>query len=219
MVAIVIGCVGQKGGIGKSSCSRLIAREYAQAGWTVKIADLDTAQGSSVDWKKRRDQNGIQPEVAVESFRTVGQALKVAPSYDLMIFDTPPHSSTGTKEIARAADLVILPTGLSLDDLRPSVLLAHELKDAGIPVDRLVFLLWRVGDRENEINEARQYIGQAGYLVLPGSIPERTAYRRASDEGRALSEVRHQSLRLRSEEVAQGVIDRLTEHSRKIHAS
>ena len=219
MVAILIGCVGQKGGIGKSSCSRLIAREYAQAGWTVKIADLDTAQGSSVDWKKRRDQNGIQPEVAVESFRTVGQALKVAPSYDLMIFDTPPHSSTGTKEIARAADLVILPTGLSLDDLRPSVRLAHELKDAGIPVDRLVFLLWRVGDRENEINEARQYIGQAGYLVLPGSIPERTAYRRASDEGRALSEVRHQSLRLRSEEVAQGVIDRLTEHSRKIHAS
>jgi chromosome partitioning protein len=218
-VAILIGCVGQKGGIGKSSCSRLIAREYAQAGWTVKIADLDTAQGSSVDWKKRRDQNGIQPEVAVESFRTVGQALKVAPSYDLMIFDTPPHSSTGTKEIARAADLVILPTGLSLDDLRPSVLLAHELKDAGIPVDRLVFVLWRVGDRENEINEARQYIGQAGYLVLPGSIPERTAYRRASDEGRALSEVRHQSLRLRSEEVAQGVIDRLTEHSRKIHAS
>lgn len=219
MVAILIGCVGQKGGIGKSSCSRLIAREYAQAGWTVKIADLDTAQGSSVDWKKRRDQNGIQPEVAVESFRTVGQALKVAPSYDLMVFDTPPHSSTGTKEIARAADLVILPTGLSLDDLRPSVLLAHELKDAGIPVDRLVFVLWRVGDRENEINEARQYIGQAGYLVLPGSIPERTAYRRASDEGRALSEVRHQSLRLRSEEVAQGVIDRLTEHSRKIHAS
>ena len=219
MVAILIGCVGQKGGIGKSSCSRLIAREYAQAGWTVKIADLDTAQGSSVDWKKRRDQNGIQPEVAVESFRTVGQALKVAPSYDLMVFDTPPHSSTGTKEIARAADLVILPTGLSLDDLRPSVRLAHELKDAGIPVDRLVFLLWRVGDRENEINEARQYIGQAGYLVLPGSIPERTAYRRASDEGRALSEVRHQSLRLRSEEVAQGVIDRLTEHSRKIHAS
>ena len=163
MVAILIGCVGQKGGIGKSSCSRLIAREYAQAGWTVKIADLDTAQGSSVDWKKRRDQNGIQPEVAVESFRTVGQALKVAPSYDLMIFDTPPHSSTGTKEIARAADLVILPTGLSLDDLRPSVLLAHELKDAGIPVDRLVFVLWRVGDRENEINEARQYIGQSGY--------------------------------------------------------
>jgi chromosome partitioning protein len=136
-----------------------------------------------------------------------------------MVFDTPPHSSTGTKEIARAADLVILPTGLSLDDLRPSVLLAHELKDAGIPVDRLVFVLWRVGDRENEINEARQYIGQAGYLVLPGSIPERTAYRRASDEGQALSEVRHQSLRLRSEEVAQGVIDRLTEHSRKIHAS
>jgi len=40
-MALVIAVVSQKGGVGKSTCARLIAREYAQAGWNVKIADLD----------------------------------------------------------------------------------------------------------------------------------------------------------------------------------
>jgi len=206
---VLIGCIGQKGGGGKSTCSRLIATVYAQAGWNVKVADLDVSQGSTVDWKKRRDQNGLQPEIAVESFRTVQQALKVAPNYDLLVFDAPPHSTAGTKDIAHAADLLIIPTGLSLDDLRPSVLLAHELVDSGVPADKLLFALCRVGDRETEINEARAYIEQAGYSVAPGSLPERTAYRRASDEGRALSEVRHPSLRGRAEELAQAIVDRI----------
>jgi chromosome partitioning protein len=64
-----------------------------------------------------------------------------------------------------------------------------------------------VGDRENEITEARRYIEKAGYTVLEGEIPERTAYRRASDDGRALSETSHPSLRLRAERLAQSIID------------
>ena len=48
-MALVIGVVSQKGGVGKSTCARLIAREYAYAGWDVKIADLDVSQGTSFD--------------------------------------------------------------------------------------------------------------------------------------------------------------------------
>ena len=40
-----------------------------------------------------------------------------------------------------------------------------------------------------EIEEARAYIRKAGYACLKGSLPEKTGYRRASDEGRAVSEV------------------------------
>jgi chromosome partitioning protein len=217
---VLIGIVSQKGGVGKSTCARLIAREYANAGWNVKIADLDVSQGTSTDWKRRREQSAIQPEIAVEPFRTVEQALRVAAHYDLIVFDAPPHSMAGTKEIARASDLVLLPTGLSLDDLRPTVLLAHELVEAGIPVENLAVVLCRVGDRENEIQEARAYVEKAGYVVLKGTLPERTAYRRASDEGRALSETPRSSPRERAEEVAQNIIDRLTPNNRKVkHAS
>ena len=68
----------------------------------------------------------------------------------------------GTLEIAKVSGAVILPTGLSLDDLKPSVLLAHELIKNHIPAERLMFALCRVGDRENEIAEARAYITSSG---------------------------------------------------------
>jgi chromosome partitioning protein len=207
-MTLIIGVVSQKGGVGKSTISRLIAREYAQSKWDVKIADLDISQGTSTDWKKRREANALQPEIAVEPFRTVAQALKHAEVHDLLVLDGAPHSMQGTLEIAKASKLVVLPTGLSLDDLKPTVLLAHELAEAAIPEDKIFFALCRVGDRENEIEEARTYIKKAGYTVFKGSLPEKTAYRRASDEGRAITEVPYNSLRLRAEEVAQAIIDK-----------
>jgi len=212
-MAAFIGLVSQKGGVGKSTLARLIAREYAAAGWQVKIADLDISQGTSTDWKQRRERGGVKPDIAVEPFGTVAQALKVAQLYDLLVFDGPPHSMAGTLEIANVCDAVILPTGLSLDDLKPSVLLAHELIQNRIPADRVIFALCRVGDRENEIAEARAYITRAGYRVLEGELPERTGYRRASDQGRAATETTHPSLRERAERFAQNVIDFVSSRS------
>lgn len=214
-MALMIGMVSQKGGVGKSTLARLLAREYAQSGWRVKIADLDISQGTSTDWKQRREQGSLEPEVAVEPFRTVAQAIKVAEMYDLIVFDGPPHSMSGTLEIGKASALTILPTGLSLDDLRPSVMLAHELVDKGIPPRKILFTLCRVGDRENEIEEARTYIKRAGYDCAAGSLPEKTGYRRASDEGKALSEVIYPSLKERAEEVAQSLIDRIEQQTKQ----
>jgi len=204
---LIVGMVSQKGGVGKSTLARLVAREYALAGWTVKIADLDVSQGTSFNWQSRRLQAGIEPVIAVERFGTVEQALKIGEHYDLVILDGPPHSTAGTLKIAEASLLTVLPTGLSLDDLEPSVLLAHELRKRGIKTARLAFALSRVGDSESEIQEAREYVAEAGYRVLAGSLPEKTAYRRASDEGRSLTETRFPSLNKRSDELVQGIID------------
>lgn len=209
-MAIFIGMVSQKGGVGKSTLARLVAREYAKAGWSVKIADLDLKQATSFQWQGRRLQGALDPIIPVERFGTVEQALKIGGQYDLVVLDGPPHSTAGTLKIAEAAELVVLPTGLSLDDLEPSVLLAHELVQKGIGRGKIAFALCRVGESESEISEARSYIGQAGYAVLAGEIPERTAYRRASDEGRTLTETRFPSLNDRSDKLAQSIVDRLT---------
>jgi len=207
---LLVGVVSQKGGVGKSTIARLIAREYAANGWDVKIADLDISQGTSVDWKLRREQHGITPEISVETFNTVAQALKRADTYDLMVFDGPPHSTSGTLDIARHCDLVILPSGLSQDDLKPSVMLAHEIADNSIDIGKIAFVLCRVGDRPNEIQEAREYIRKAGYATVDGELPEKTGYRRASDEGRAPTEVPYPTLREKAELLAQRIIDELT---------
>ena len=124
-MTVFIGMVSQKGGVGKSTLSRLIAREYADAGWSVKIADLDVSQGTCFDWQSRRLEHVVTPDVPVERFGNISQALKVAHVYDLLIFDGKPYATSQTLDIAKSCDLLILPTGLSLDDLRPSVLLGY----------------------------------------------------------------------------------------------
>lgn len=212
---MIIGIVSQKGGVGKSTLSRLIAREYAQANWHVKIADLDIQQGTAFSWQARRLQNQIEPVVPVERFGTVSQAMRVAGSHDLLILDGPPHATMGTKQIAEVSDLVLLPTGLALDDLEPTVLLAHELRKAGISQNRFVFVLSRVGDSSSELEEARSYLAQSGYACLTETLPEKTAFRRASDEGLALSETRFPSLRHKAERLAQEIVNALEQRMKK----
>jgi len=208
-MAHIIGVISQKGGVGKSTVARLIAREYAAADWNVKIADLDIQQGTSFSWQGRRLQNGIEPVVSVERFATVEHALRIAEHHDLLILDGPPHATTGTKRIAEASDLLVLPTGLALDDLEPSVLLAHELTKGRVRPDKIVFAFCRVGDSAAELSEAIQYVEQAGYCYLTGFLPERVGYRRASDEGRAATETRFASLNAKADELTQGIIDKL----------
>lgn len=210
-MAIIIGMVSQKGGVGKSTLARLLAREFASQEWRVKIADLDVSQGTSFQWRARRLESQLEPDVPVEQFGRVDQALKVAGDYDLLIFDGAPHSTMATRSIAQASDLTVIPTGLAVDDLQPAVVLAHELVKSGVPRQKVIFALCRVGSSTSEIDDARAYLSQAGYLVLPGTLPEQVAYRRASDEGRALTETRFSSLNERAEELAQGIVDQISQ--------
>lgn len=205
-----IAILSQKGGVGKSTTARLIAREFALADWRVKILDFDTKQGTCVKWKLRREQNAIEPEIPVETFRTISQAMKMDSHYDLLILDGQPHSSSLTLEMAKASDSILLPTGLSRDDLEPTILLAHELANSGIKANKIAVLLCRVGDSEIEITEAKFLIQKAGYNVLDHELSEKTGYRRASDAGKALSEVSHPHLRAKAEKFAQSIINFVT---------
>ena len=189
-MSLKIGIISQKGGVGKSTLARMIACEYASAGWQVKIADLDTSQGTSYQWNSRRLAHNVEPVIAVEQFASVAHALRLSDNYDLMIFDGAPHSNATTIQIAKSSELVILPTGIALDDLEPTVRLAHELKRNAIEPARIAIAFCRVGDSAAELEEATDYIKKAGYGLLRGSLPERTGYRRASDAGRAATENR-----------------------------
>jgi chromosome partitioning protein len=209
-MALIIAVVSQKGGVGKSTCARLIAREYAQAGWNVKIADLDISQSTSFDWHVRRLQQNLAPTLAVERFGTVEQAMKASGHHDLIVFDGAPHSTAATLRIVEASALAVLPSGLSLEDLKPQVLLAHELVKKGISKQKLTFALCRVGDSESLHQSARDYIQQAGYAVLTGSLPEKLGYLKAAEEGKSVTETRFASLNKRAAELVQGIINLAT---------
>ncbi|MGZ8933210.1 MAG: AAA family ATPase [Halobacteriota archaeon] len=207
-MAVIVGFVSQKGGVGKSTLARALAREGASGGLKVKVADLDTQQGTLVNWQRRRLSAGLEPTVSVESFRTAAEPLTRANSYDLVIVDGPARASAATLAIARAADIIVQPTGASLDDLEPAVLTFHELIREGISREKLVFALCRVGT-EAEERDCRAFLGEAGYVCLEGSLPERPGYRSAQNMGFAVTETKYHSLQKRAEQLIQALIDRI----------
>lgn len=196
----------QKGGVSKSSLARALAVEAARGGLTVKIGDLDIGQGSTVDWHRDRVAGATEPSVAVQLHRGPKEAIAQANGVDLLVLDGPARADKDTLEIARVSDLVVLPTGPSLDDLRPAVRTANSLRAAGIPVSRLLFVLSRIGT-DAEAEAARAYIGEAGYRVSAGYIPERPAYRSIQNEGRAITEVRYAQLKVAAESVVQELVN------------
>lgn len=204
--ATVIAFVSQKGGVGKSTLSRGLAREAAKSGLAVKIADLDTQQGTSVEWHRRRLDEGLEPVISVEGFKTADQALAQVERYDLLIIDAPARASEGTQKIAQRAALVVQPTNPALDDLGPAVRLFHELTKAGIPKSRLVFAINHVLTDAEEI-AAREYLSEAGYEVLKGYLPSKTSYRDAQNHGRSVTETRYDALNSKADGLIQSMIN------------
>ncbi|TCP38065.1 ParA family protein [Rhodovulum marinum] len=206
---MIISLISQKGGVGKSALARLLAVEITKAGWSAKIADLDPAQGTSTKWKARRDVAGFQPDVAVEKFRTVERALNEAARYDLMILDGPAHAEQGGRVMAKASDLVILPTGYSLDDMEPQVEAAYELEDTGVDPERLLFVFCRAKGSDAEDRAARSYLRKARMTVLGPILPELASIRQGHAEGRAASEVPFPKVQEKVIDVAQEIVNQL----------
>jgi len=210
-MSYIIGMVSQKGGVGKSTLARMMAREFAAGGLTTKIADLDTQQQTCTHWAGRRAENCVTPELQVQSFASVKTALEDAVRFDAMIIDGKPNASEQTAEIAKAADLVVIPTGQTVDDLHPGVVLAHSLRKKGISPDKIAFAMFKTTGSERESVAARQYLLEAGYMVLNGEVGVSTAYGAASDMGKAITETSFRSLNDRAAILAQSVIDKIVE--------
>lgn len=206
---MIISLISQKGGVGKSTLARLLAVEIAKAGWRVKIADLDPAQGTATKWKARRDVAGFQPDVAVEKFRTVERAIKEAEHFDLMILDGPAHAEKGGKVMAQASDLILIPTGYSLDDMEPQIEAAYELEEAGIASEKILFVFCRAKGSDSEDAAARSYLRKARLTPLDPVLPELASIRQGHAEGRAASEVPFPKVQEKAIDVAQQIVDQL----------
>jgi chromosome partitioning protein len=202
--------VSQKGGAGKSTLARLFARELAIDGFSVKIADLDTQQTTCTHWAADRAEAQTVPEIQVQPFGNLKTALAEAKHFDAYIIDGKPHSSLQTVDIAKAADLVVIPTGQTKDDLRPAVQLAHSLVNEGIAPERIAFALVKTTHSQTEIDEARNYLLNTDYKTLDGFLPVSTAYGIAHDKGKTLTETPHTSLNQKAALLAQSIIDRLS---------
>ena len=128
---------------------------------------------------------------------------------DLLILDGPAHAEQGGKVMAKASDLVVMPTGYSLDDMEPQIEAAYELEDAGIDPASILFVFCRAKGSDAEDRAARTYLQKAKISVLGPVFPELASIRQGHAEGRAASEVPFPKVQEKVIEVAQGIVDQL----------
>jgi chromosome partitioning protein len=201
----VISLISQKGGVGKSAVARLLAVEFIRAGWSVKIADLDTMQGTVTKWKTRRDQARVQPEVPVEKFATIERALREADHYDLLVLDGPAHAEKGGLAMAKKSQLILMPTCYGLDDLEAQVEAAYELEENGIDHDKIWFVFSRTSGSPAEDQTARPYLERSEINVFEPVLPELPSIRQCHNGGKAASEISFPVIRERAMALAVAV--------------
>ncbi len=211
---VVLSIIGQKGGVGKSTLARAVAVVATQGDLRVKLIDLDFGQQTSVRWSATRATSRVKGEIDAQAFSSVQDALKQVGDADLIVIDTPGHLSPETFEVARASDLIVLPTGTSSDDLHPTTLLLYDLEQIGIAKERLCVALCRILDPKEE-RWARHYLETTGFNALNGSLPERVGYRRAHNRGKSVTETNEAPLNERANELMASVLKKILQHVRR----
>lgn len=189
----VITIGGQKGGTGKSTVAQGLAVEAVRHGTLTILADMDTAQQSSVKWAERRRAAGIQPMLDVRLLHKVSGIAPLRRLCDLLVIDTPGQAGSETVTLAKASDLLLLTTDTNALELEPTVMLLHSLAASGIPNERMAIALTKVRDEKREA-EARAYLKAAGYEALPVALQFSWVTHDIANQGMAVTEAKEKSV-------------------------
>ncbi len=196
--------VSQKGGVGKSALARLLAIGAIHRGRKTLLADFDLDQLTCVEWGALRLRASIEPEVDARAFKSLKKLRKQNGGIDFIVADTRGLGDDLSTEISEDSDVVFLPTGVSQDDLRPTLSLARKLARRGAE-GRLVVVLSKVGRSETQFERAVETIEDAGFELLGEHWPQRDGFQSDLDAGRAGREARNPFLREIAERMEQAL--------------
>lgn len=195
----IVGLASTKGGVYKSTIARLIATEATRDGLKVKLGDCDHTKPTCYQWMQRRMRGKHEPFFEVTAYPTPAAAITASQHVDLLVIDSPGRVDDWQKELKELAEqshILIQPTGPSLDDMEPAVVLFNSLVKRGVPRNKLVMVLTGI-DTATEEAQAREYLTTAGYTVLEHSVPHKRSLRSAQDIGKAITEVSGKKLKER----------------------
>ena len=124
-----VAVISQKGGAGKTTLAVHLAVAALGHGLRTVIVDIDS-QKSAVNWAARRSKfrNALEPEVFEGSPGTLAQVVAQAETvrYDLLLIDTAGKDDKDALAAARVADLLLIPSRLSILDVE-SVVTTYKL--------------------------------------------------------------------------------------------
>ena len=180
---LVVTLLSQKGGTGKTTLALHLAGAACASGFPSAVLDLDP-QGSASLWSDLRAV--AAPDVAAAAPAELDGALRTAAADGLgvVFIDTAPHSEGAALSAARAADLVVVPCGISVLDVHAA---AHTIELAAQARD-VVAVLSQVPPRGQLKHEVREELCRCGLCVLDCEVGHRMAYRYALQDGRLVQD-------------------------------
>jgi chromosome partitioning protein len=214
---MIIAFVNQKGGVGKSALARAMAVEFVRNQWPTHTADMDRTQMTNFKWAERRKENEIDPAIEVAIYSEPKTALKAAESTDVLIIDGKAFADKHALEIATHSDLIVIPVGVSLDDLEPSLALAVEFVNKGVARERIIFVVSKVQDgAEKEAMNTRNSIKAWGFDVATGWISQKAAYSQAMDRGFAMTESKFKTLNEKVDKIVEQLFNKVMSLQEKV---
>lgn len=192
MTARIIAVANQKGGVGKSTVSMLLAGTWGRAGYKVLVVDSDP-QGTATQWGSTSDDSVFPASVI--SLAGMGSKLhrevqKHVDNYDLVVIDCPPSVELQSQSALLIADIAIIPLPPSPPVLWGSrgIKLLIEKAEAVNPELRGFILMNKV-KKTALSRDIQELLTGFGLPVLKNSLKELTAYEEASAFGCTVQEL------------------------------
>jgi chromosome partitioning protein len=185
----VLALLAQKGGAGKTTLALHLAVIAQQGGLRTVLVDLDPQRSAAGWWHAREAET---PElVETEAGRLADViAAAAADGVALLVVDTRPSIECDTAEVARIADLALIPTRPAILDLRAIGATVEVVKASRRPAAIVLNSCPPArGIGEAALTaEARRGLRAYGLPVLPTAITQRAALAHALIDGQAVTE-------------------------------
>lgn len=185
-----IALLSQKGGSGKSTLTRALSAVAGEEGGSW-ILDRDPQQ-TSAKWHARRQT--LEPAPAYPELVDIGRTrvpdavvgLRGSGAEGWLFIDTRPSVGPDESEIAKAADVILVPVRPSPDDL-------EAVTDTLAMLDRLGkrgLLIINAAKNAGRAKDARAALSAFGVKVCPHHVSDRAVFLDAVKDGLAVGEMR-----------------------------
>ena len=181
----VIVLASQKGGAGKTTLSRHLAVQAERVGdGPVVLIDADPQGGLAGWWNRRQAEIPVFFESSLDDLpRHLERARQGG--FKLVIIDTPPQATGLIQSVVRLADLVLIPTRPSPDDLDAVGRTIDIVDEANKP---MVFVINGATKNARITGQAAIALSQSGTVATP-LIHHSVSFPTSGIDGRTVGEL------------------------------
>ena len=190
---MIYAVVNTKGGVGKTTTAVHLATMLSKLDKTLLIdGDPQASAASWAAWRRDKPEYTLSPTTTCLAGKAIlSEGKQLATGFKYVVVDAGGRDSVGLRSALLLAQKAIIPIGASnldaaaMTDLMTVVELARDYN----PELDVRVLLTRVDPRTKDAAEMLEFLFEQNLTVLPTTVCERVAFRRAIGEGAIVQEL------------------------------